>query len=696
MSIKERSWKSIPINISGARDLICFEELTEYNVTEDIQTPVPVVSKPLSKKQKRKQKRLNDIAAKKRRLTDGNERNTNNTCYNGVNNLTETNNKNSKKTTTTRKKNKRNKQKGKNTNHENALQTEDKVSGVVENDCDIDMTEWDKLLVPNEIKEALKEMSFSKPTKIQQEVIKIAIQERVDIVAAAETGSGKTLAFGIPLLYHMLEDKARGFDECVQDEGEEIVLQEDEECDPSDLVDDINIENSLQNDKFKKNLPALILAPTRELAIQVKDHLSKVGKYTGFKMTVIVGGMSSQKQERLLGNEPDIIIATPGRLWEFIEQGHQYLLNLHRIRYLIIDEADRMLERGHFEELVKILDAINKKNYKNEKRQTYMFSATLTTVHHVPNRLKTKGKVLTKNIKLETLMKKIGIKEKKHVVDITTKKGTAEKLYEAKIICSTDEKDLFMYYFIRSHPGRTLVFTNSIDCIFHITGVLQALSITPFHLHAKMQQRHRLKHLERFRANPDSILIASDVAARGLDIPDVQHVIHYQVPRTCETYIHRSGRCARTGNEGLSLLIVSPEELSFYKRLCNSMQLENGIPQFPYDQASLASSKKIVKLAKEIDALGHSKKKIRLNNDWFTKAAAEMDIELDDDMLMEDDDDESSVILKQKQKQLQSLLKKPIFPKQFSGKYLTKTGQLSLPVKKTTSAIEEVKKISKK
>lgn len=563
------------------------------------------------------------------------------------------------------------------------------------------MSAWDELLVPDEIKKALREMTFSKPTQIQQEVIKNAIQAKSDIVAAAETGSGKTLAFGIPLLHHMLEDKARGFEDVSQDEGaDDIVMEEEEQCDPAETDENTDVnetKDNLNGGKSQKMLPALILAPTRELAIQVKDHLTKVGKYTGFKMIVIVGGMSSQKQERLLGNQPDIIIATPGRLWEFIEQGHPYLLNLHRIRYLIIDEADRMLERGHFEELVKILDVINKKDYKNLKRQTYMFSATLTTVHHIPNRMKTKGKVLTKTVKLETLMKKIGIKERRHVVDITTKKGTAEKLYEAKIICSTDEKDLYMYYFIRSHPGRTLVFTNSIDCIFHITGVLQALSITPFHLHAKMQQRQRLKHLERFRANQDSILIASDVAARGLDIPDVQHVIHYQVPRTCETYIHRSGRCARTGKEGLSLLLVSPEELSFYKRLCSAMQLENGIPQFPFDESSLAASKKIVKLAKEVDALGHSKKKVRLNNDWFTKAAAEMDIELDDDMLMKDDDDEeSTVVLKQKRKHLQLLLKRPMFPKRFSGKYLTKTGQLNLPHKKPTSAIEQVKKMTKK
>lgn len=254
--------------------------------------------------------------------------------------------------------------------------------------------------------------------------------------------------------------------------------------------------------------------------------------------------------------------------------------------FLVIDETDRMVEKGHFEELTLLLDRLNADPLKKAKRQNFIFSATLTLVHELPSYIKsknvgkkTKAQKQTSEQKIQILIDHLGISQPK-IVDVTKKSGTADTLTECRIICDLAQKDLYLYYFLQRHPGRTIVFCNSIDCVKRLGQLFNLLNCQPRPLHAQMNQRQRLKNLERFTASPTGLLIATDVAARGLDIPNVQHVIHYQVPRTTENYVHRSGRTARANNEGITVLIMEPGEVKNYVKLCRTLQRSTTILAF--------------------------------------------------------------------------------------------------------------------
>ncbi|KFV91766.1 ATP-dependent RNA helicase DDX24, partial [Eurypyga helias] len=342
----------------------------------------------------------------------------------------------------------------------------------------------------------------------------------------------------------------------------------------------------------KRLLLGLVLTPTRELAVQVKHHIDAVAKFTGIRTAILVGGMAAQKQERVLNRKPEIVIATPGRLWELVKERHPHLSNLRQLRCLVIDEADRMVEKGHFLELSQLLEILNDSQY-NPQRQTFVFSATLTLVHQTPTRVlqKKNAKKMDKKTKLELLMEKIGIKGKPKVIDLTRKEATVETLTETRIHCNTDEKDYYLYYFLLQYPGRTMVFANSIDCVKRLSSLLTILNCDPLPLHANMHQKQRLKNLERFAERESCVLLTTDVAARGLDIPNVQHVIHYQVPRTSELYVHRSGRTARAANEGLSLLLVGPDDLINFRKIYKTLEKSEELPFFPVEAKCMTAIK---------------------------------------------------------------------------------------------------------
>lgn len=236
-----------------------------------------------------------------------------------------------------------------------------------------------------------------------------------------------------------------------------------------------------------------------------------------------------------------------------------------------------MVEKGHFEELKLLMERINRDESKKSKRQNFIFSATLTLVHDIPDYLRVKNVNRRKKFesvsaeeKLKQFICGLGISQPK-VVDITKSKGTAEKLAECRIVCEVTEKDYYLYYFLQQHPGRTIVFCNSIDCVRRLGKLFDLLGCKPLPLHANMIQKQRLKNLERFRDSQEALLIATDVAARGLDIPNVDHVIHYQVPRTSENYVHRSGRTARANTEGITVLFMEPTEMRYYIKLCKTL-----------------------------------------------------------------------------------------------------------------------------
>lgn len=235
-----------------------------------------------------------------------------------------------------------------------------------------------------------------------------------------------------------------------------------------------------------------------------------------------------------------------------------------------MDEADRMLEQKHFEELGQLLDRMNINADCREGRRNFVFSATLTFVHDPPAYHPGKKKKQPKQ-KLNDLLGKIGVK-REIIYDLSGEKLTPASLAEWRIQCQFSEKDYYLMYFLQQNPGRAIIFCNSIGCVKRLANLLNILKLKPLPLHASMEQKQRLKNLEKFRDSPDGLLLATDVAARGLDIPKVGHVVHYQVPRTAETYVHRSGRTARQTQSGASVLLVSVEETRLYHKLMKSLK----------------------------------------------------------------------------------------------------------------------------
>lgn len=601
-------------------------------------------------------------------------------------------------------------------------------------DANTDVSAWKNLFVPGPVLKALSSLGFSSPTPIQALALPPAIRDRMDILGAAETGSGKTLAFGIPMIHTILEWKENtaisvegdtkefeslqnepaekeGASEQHPEEGTAEENENEEEYDGAmdeedgdennsdkDGASDIklgcvqvgekatydSVLESEQEDASSKAQPllGLVLTPTRELAVQVKHHIDAVSKFTYIKTSIVVGGMSQQKQRRMLKRRPEIIIATPGRLWELIKERHPHLQNLRQLRCLVIDEADRMVERGHFAELESILEMLHTFHF-NPTRQMFIFSATLTMSYSLPTRVLQKKKNLDQRSKLEILMEKVGIKAKPKIIDLTRKEATVETLTETRIHCQKEEKDYFLYYFLLQYPGRTMVFANSIDCIKRLSSLLLILDCIPLHLHANMHQKQRLKNLERFAERESCVLLTTDVAARGLDIPNVQHVFHYQIPRTSETYVHRSGRTARATKEGLSLLLIGPDDMMNFKKIYKTLGKDEDLPMFPIETKCMAAIKERVDLARKIEKIEYHNCKEKQHNSWLRQAAEALDVEVDEDLLIGKPRDAESDVQQQRmvkgmKKHLQHLVSQPVFKNVMKTKYPTQMGKLAL------------------
>ncbi|OPJ81529.1 ATP-dependent RNA helicase DDX24 [Patagioenas fasciata monilis] len=511
-----------------------------------------------------------------------------------------------------------------------------------------------------------------------------------------KSNSSTTRNHSVPKESYQHQDETRWENE---DEAEKLIHQQVEDSgDEDDTSFTTGCVKVLENIEFdsgdethtvgshkKRPLLGLVLTPTRELAVQVKHHIDAVAKFTGIKTAILVGGMAAQKQERVLNRKPEIVIATPGRLWELVKERHPHLSNLRQLRCLVIDEADRMVEKGHFAELSQLLEILNDSQY-NPQRQTFVFSATLTLVHQTPTRVlqKKNAKKMDKKTKLELLMEKVGIKGKPKVIDLTRKEATVETLTETRIHCNTDEKDYYLYYFLLQYPGRTMVFANSIDCVKRLSSLLTILNCDPLPLHANMHQKQRLKNLERFAERDNCVLLTTDVAARGLDIPNVQHVIHYQVPRTSELYVHRSGRTARAANEGLSLLLIGPDDLINFRKIYKTLEKSEELPFFPVDTKCMTSIKERMNLARQIEKAEFFNSRAKQHDSWLQQAAEALEVDLDDDMFMgrkasEQEESQKQKMLKGMKKQLKHMLSQPLFKVLMKTKYPTQSGKLLLP-----------------
>ncbi|KAL1869695.1 hypothetical protein VTK73DRAFT_3032 [Phialemonium thermophilum] len=517
-----------------------------------------------------------------------------------------------------------------------------KLADVEDTAEDLDLSAWVPLDLSPRIMSSIARLKFSKPTAIQSEAIP-QILRGSDVIGKASTGSGKTLAFSIPIV-------------------ESWLVQYDQ-----------------RGPQTSHSHPtALILSPTRELAHQITNHIKDLcaGLPASPYVCSVTGGLSVQKQQRQL-EKADIVIATPGRLWEVMNSSNSLLSAFREVQFLVIDEADRLLTEGHFKELEEILNALDRTEVDEDdeqdsdeaessgaKRQTLVFSATFNK--SLQQRLSGKGRynLMNESQSMEYLLKKLNFRDRPKFIDVNPVSQMAEGLKEGLLECGAMEKDLYLYaILLLQSTRRALVFTNSIGSVRRLTPLLQNLGLPAVALHSEMAQKARLRAIERFTTTKSgntssSILVATDVAARGLDIPGIELVVHYHVPRTADAYVHRSGRTARAEQSGLSILMCAPEEVTPTRRLVAKVHAaaagagkkENGekdstknkqpqsgffIRTVDIDRKLVSRLRERVVLAKKIADAQLAKERGSKEESWIKAAAEELGVDYDSDELEE-------------------------------------------------------------
>ncbi|RXW15879.1 hypothetical protein EST38_g9969 [Candolleomyces aberdarensis] len=545
------------------------------------------------------------------------------------------------------------------------------------------LPEWQSFALNHRLGNALQAKSFSTPTPIQAAALPPALKGK-DVIGVAQTGSGKTLAYGLPIIHYLLNQKR-----------------------PS---------------KKRRPLRGLILTPTRELALQVTSHLSEVlkaaepslpaeGSSTQKKfpphvsIAAIVGGMSAQKQRRVLDRGLDIIVATPGRLWDIMQDDDSLALEIRNLKFLVLDEADRMIEAGHFAELENILrltlreaseEQIPGEEHENEadeevkdgnEMQTFVFSATLSKDLQRNLKKPMRPKFSSKKKKqqkpastLDDLLLRLDFRDADpEIIDLTPEGNLISSLQEGRINCLTSDKDVYLYYFFLRYPGRSLVFLSSIDGIRRLLPLLELLEVKAFPLHSQLEQRQRLKNLDRFKSIPNAVLLATDIAARGLDIPAVDHVIHFQIPRTADTYVHRNGRTARANRKGFSMLMCAPDERRVVKALMSSLgREESSIEELDIEMSMVDKLKARVQLARQIENSQHKVKKTNHDRNWMKEAAETLGVDLDSELDSDNEDNQANRSKKARdakirgmKEELKGMLKTPLIGRGVSAKFIT-------------------------
>ena len=285
----------------------------------------------------------------------------------------------------------------------------------------------------------------------------------------------------------------------------------------------------------------LVLAPTRELAYQISQAFEALGSLISVRCAVIVGGMDMVSQAITLGKKPHIVVATPGRLLDHLENTKGF--SLRNLKYLVMDEADRLLDLDFGPILDKILKVL-----PHENRRTYLFSATMTS-------------------KVESLQR-ASLKNPLRVSISTNKYQTVSTLLQSYMFFPQKDKDLYLVYLLNEFAGQSaIVFTRTVNETQRIAILLRALSFGAIPLHGQLSQSARLGALGKFRARSRDILVATDVAARGLDIPSVDTVVNFDLPPDSKTYIHRVGRTARAGKSGHAISFVTQYDVEIWQRI---------------------------------------------------------------------------------------------------------------------------------
>jgi ATP-dependent RNA helicase RhlE len=347
------------------------------------------------------------------------------------------------------------------------------------------------------ILKALEKQGYSQPTPIQEQAIPILLKGH-DLLGVAQTGTGKTAAFGIPILNHLLKDKSSG--------------------------------------QGKRKIKALVVTPTRELAIQIAENFTAYSQFTSLRNTVIFGGVKQSKQVASLQQGVDILVATPGRLLDLMNQGY---ITFRDLKYVVLDEADQMLDMGFIHDVKKIIAKLP------PNRQSLFFSATMP-----------------KTI-VELSQKMLGDFER---VTIKPQQATAEKVEQGVFFVSKNNKPKLLIHLLEQRPDDSvLVFSRTKHGANKIVKTLDKVQIKSAAIHGNKSQAQRQRALGEFKEGILKVLIATDIAARGIDVDDLALVINFDLPNVSETYVHRIGRTGRASASGIALSFCMGDERPYLK-----------------------------------------------------------------------------------------------------------------------------------
>ncbi|KAF9036612.1 ATP-dependent rRNA helicase RRP3 [Panaeolus papilionaceus] len=373
--------------------------------------------------------------------------------------------------------------------------------------------------------EALEQVGYKAPTEIQLQSLPHALEGR-DIIGIASTGSGKTAAFALPILQKLWEEP--------------------------------------------KGLFACVLAPTRELAYQISQQFEALGSAMGVRCAVLIGGMDMPTQQIALAKRPHIVIATPGRLLDHLETTKGFSLRM--LKFLVMDEADRLLDMEFSESIDKILKLIPK------ERTTYLFSATMTT-----KVAKLQRASLTNPVRVE----------------VNTKYQTVDTLLQYYLLMPFKNKQAYFMYLMHTlQQNSIIVFTRTKAEAQMLSIMLRILGFAAVPIHGDMSQSQRLGALGKFKSGNRKILVATDIASRGLDIPSVDVVINYDVPQHSKDYIHRVGRTARAGRAGKSITLVTQYDVELLQRI--EKVLNKKMDEYQTEAEDIAAMKERVEEAARI------------------------------------------------------------------------------------------------
>lgn len=358
---------------------------------------------------------------------------------------------------------------------------------------------------------AVNRLKFTEPTPIQRRSIPVGLEGK-DLIAIAQTGTGKTLAFGIPMIQRLAQLKGRG----------------------------------------------LILLPTRELALQVDESINAVGRALGLRTAVIIGGAAEGPQRRALEKNPRVVIATPGRLVDFLQ--HRFI-NLSNIQILVLDEADRMLDMGFAPQINKILEALP------TDRQTMLFSATM------PSEI---VGIARRHMKLPIN------------IEIAPSGTTAENVTQEVYFIEREAKTQLLEVVLKEYHGSVLVFTRTKHGAHKLTRHVKTFGHSAAEIHSDRSLGQRRDALDGFKTGKYRVLIATDIAARGIDVTGIELVVNYDLPSASEDYVHRIGRTARAGLAGRAISFATFDQrndIRDIERLVRTGLKVRSVPALPFDRA---------------------------------------------------------------------------------------------------------------